>query len=52
MEPKAIQTYLGHATLAMTYDTYGALFEGADTPLAEHMQALRAGAERKALPAG
>jgi integrase len=52
MEPKAIQTYLGHATLAMTYDVYGSLFEGADQPLADTMQALRAGAERKALPAG
>lgn len=52
MEPKAIQTYLGHATLAMTYDVYRQLFEGADQPLADTMQALRAGAERKALAAG
>jgi integrase len=52
LEPKAIQEYLGHATLAMTYDTYGALFEGADQPIADTMGALRAAAERKALPAG
>ncbi len=52
MEPKAIQTYLGHSSIRMTYDLYGDLFPKADEPLAEAMGALRAAAERKALPAG
>jgi integrase len=52
LEPKSIQTYLGHASIRMTYDVYGGLFPEADEPLAEAMEALRAAAERKALPAG
>lgn len=52
LEPKAIQTYLGHSSIRMTYDLYGDLFPKADEPLAESMEALRAAAERKALPAG
>jgi integrase len=52
MEPKSIQTYLGHASIRMTYDVYGALFPEADEPLAEAMEALRTAAERRALPAG
>lgn len=52
LEPKSIQTYLGHATLGMTYDLYGDLFPKADDPIAEAMGALRAAAERKALPSG
>jgi hypothetical protein len=36
----------------MTYDLYGDLFPKADDPIAEAMGALRAAAERKALPAG
>jgi integrase len=51
LEPKAIQTYLGHASIGMTYDLYGDLFPKADDPIAEAMSALRAAAERKALPA-
>jgi integrase len=49
LEPKAIQTYLGHASIKMTYDLYGDLFPKADDPIAEAMGALRAAAERKAL---
>src|SRR5437870_13860991 len=51
LEPKAVQAYLGHATIGVTYDLYGDLFPRADDPIAEAMGALRAGAERKALPA-
>lgn len=50
MEPKAVQTYLGHSSIRMTYDLYGDLFPKADDPLADAMEALRAAAERKALP--
>jgi integrase len=52
LEPKAVQEYLGHATLAMTFDLYGDLFPKADQPLADAMGALRAAAERRALPPG
>jgi integrase len=52
LEPKAIQRYLGHASITMTYDLYGDLFPKADDPIAEAMGALRAAAERKALPEG
>jgi integrase len=34
-EPKAIQVYLGHSNIRMTYDVYGHLFPKADDPLAE-----------------
>jgi integrase len=50
VEPKTVQHYLGHATIGMTYDVYGALFPGADEPLAEAMGQLREAAE-KARPA-
>lgn len=50
MEPKAIQTYLGHSSIRMTYDVYGDLFPNADDPLADVMGALRAAAAVKALP--
>jgi integrase len=49
-QPKTVQHYLGHATLAMTMDTYARLFPGDDLPLAEAMGALRSAAERRALP--
>lgn len=52
MEPKAIQTYLGHSSIRMTYDVYGGLFPESDAPLADAMEALRTAAGRKALPAG
>lgn len=50
-EPKAIQRYMGHSSIRMTYDVYGHLFPEADDPLAAGMGELRAAAERKALPA-
>jgi integrase len=52
LEPKAIQEYLGHSSIRMTYDLYGDLFPKADEPIADAMGALRAAAERSAPPAG
>jgi len=39
--PKAIQTRLGHSTIAMTMDLYGHLMEGMDAQLAADLDALR-----------
>ena len=39
--PKAIQTRLGHSTIAMTMDLYGHLMEGMDAQLAADLDVLR-----------
>ena len=44
-EPKAIQRYLGHSSIRMTFDVYGHLFPNADDPLADGMEELRKAAE-------
>ena len=40
MNPKRIQTLMGHATIKMTFDVYGHLFQdtGADQRAAEDIQ--------------
>ena len=45
--PKAVQRMLGHASAAMTLDTYADLFEDDLDAVSERMDAVRAGAIRK-----
>lgn len=41
--PKALQARLGHASITMTLDTYGYLFDGLDADLAERMDEAHRG---------
>lgn len=41
--PKAVQEFMGHATITMTYDTYGHLFEGARDQARQRMDAFLEG---------
>ena len=40
-DPKVIQERLGHASISVTYDTYGHLFPGRDALAAERLATLR-----------
>ncbi len=49
MHPKLIAERLGHASIKLTMDTYGHLFEGSDREAADHMDRLF-GSKRPAQP--
>jgi integrase len=46
VEPKTLQTYLGHSSIRMTFDVYGHLFPRSDEAIAEAMGAARRAARR------
>ena len=51
VNPKAVQTYLGHANIQITFDTYGHLMPGSHDQVRERMDAYLAPAEVEPVPA-
>jgi integrase len=45
LSPKEVQTYLGHSSIAITFDRYGHLFAGGEAASADRLQAYLDGAE-------
>jgi integrase len=45
--PKAIQTYMGHANIAITFDTYGHLMPGSHDEVRERMDLYLATSSRE-----
>jgi integrase len=51
VHPKKIAERLGHASIKLTMDLYGHLFEGSDTESAEKMQKIFGGRDQSTSPA-